>query len=125
MKPTRKEAIAMLFAGLACKPIAAANSVVTLKGSNQDGDQFTVTLTISNNKWTKFEPSSAKKVFTTPSGVWSRAVNVVTLFKADATSRVAQFKPLVPETAQAGQTGTGDEFESASSLTWTVDAVVP
>lgn len=125
MNPTRKDAIAILLAGVVCKPAFAANSVVILKGTDVDSDPFTVTLTISNNKWTKVEPNGANKVFKTAGGVWMRADNIVTLFKNDATTRVGQFKPLVPETAQQGQHGNGDEFETASSLSWTVDTVVP
>src|SRR5687767_6646108 len=89
-----------------------ANSKVVLSGSNSDGDQYSVSLTVSDNKWTKSEPSGANKVFATASGVWSRAVNITTLFKADGTTRVGQFTPLVPESAKKGDSGTGDSFET-------------
>jgi hypothetical protein len=102
-----------------------ANSQITLNGTDLGGNQFTVVLTLANNKWVKTEPGGVNQIFLAANGVWMRAVNIVTLFQADAVTRVGQFTPLVPETANAGDVGNGNEFETASTLTWTVGAVVP
>jgi len=96
------------------------NNRLTIKGTNQDGAKYTVVLTIAGNTWTKTEPRSASDVFKTATGLWSRAVNITTLFRADNKTKVGTFNPLIPESAKVGDSGTGISSETASTLDWTV-----
>jgi hypothetical protein len=102
--------------------VTTTNSFVSLRGVTRDGQNHTVTivLQIEDTRWTANEPGGSSNVFLTKSGVWMRAVNVVTLFKNDATTRVGQLKPLVPENASQGQTGEGSSFELAVDFDWVV-----
>jgi hypothetical protein len=73
-----------------------------------------------NNSWVESEAGGASNVFTTKRGLWSRAVNVVTLFKNDNTTRVGQLRDLLPENARKGDTGGGSSFETGLNFRWTV-----
>lgn len=100
---------------------APTNQTVSITGTSSDGNPFKLTLTVANNKWTESEQNGASKVFTTKSGVWERANNIVSLNKNDNKTRVATLNPLVPESAHKGDNGSGSAAESATTLTWTVD----
>ena len=98
-----------------------ANGFVSLNGISNDG-QFAVRLTVvfEGNKWQAGEPGGTSNVFATKSGVWMRAVNIVTLFADNAQTRIGQLNPLVPETAVPGNSGQGHNFETAVDFGWTV-----
>jgi hypothetical protein len=99
---------------------AAGNKQVTIKGTSGDGDPYTLTLTIANNKWTESEPAGASKVFTTKTGVWERAVNIVSLNKSDNKTKVGHLNGIVPESVASGATGDGGADETPTTLNWTV-----
>ena len=77
-----------------------------------------IQLVLADTTWEKFETSNY--FFKTKSGVYSRAVNVVTLFQKDGATRVGQLHPLVPETAKPGDKGQGHSFEKAIDFSWEV-----
>ena len=99
------------------------NNEITLSGTNETDDKFSITLTLAGNKWIKSEPGGASKVLTTTNGVWSRAIDIVALYKPDGTSKVATLNPLVPESAKSGDIGGGSAAETASILSWKVTSV--
>jgi hypothetical protein len=99
---------------------AAGNTQVVLKGTSGDGDPYTLTFTIANNKWTESEPAGASKVFKTKTGVWERGVNIVSLNKSDNTTKVGHLNGIVPESVPSGATGDGGADETGNTLNWTV-----
>jgi len=99
---------------------ATENTTVAISGTSSDGDAYSITFTIKNNKWSESEPSNSSKVFTTHSGVWQRGDNVTTLFKSDAATKVGTLKGFFPESAKKGLTGTGFPSESATGIDWVV-----
>lgn len=98
----------------------ARNTQVTIKGTSADGDPYTLTLTIANNKWTESEPAGASKVFKTKAGVWERGINLVSLNKNDNTTKVGHLNGIVPESVSSGATGDGGADETGSTLSWKV-----
>jgi hypothetical protein len=90
------------------------------KGTSGDGDPYTLTLTIANNKWTESEPAGASKVFKTKTGVWERGVNLVSLNKSDNTTKVGHLNGIVPESVPSGATGDGGADETGNTLSWKV-----
>jgi hypothetical protein len=96
---------------------------VSISGIATDGSQNKFNLTVMTDgsmKWQAGEPGNTSNIFNTKSGVWMRAVNIVTLFQNDATTRVAQLTPFVPDTAQPNDQGSGHNFETAVDFGWNV-----
>jgi hypothetical protein len=96
---------------------------ISISGTASDGSQNKFNLTVmtdGSGLWQAGEPGGTSNVFATKAGVWMRAVNITTLFKNDATTRVAQLTPLVPETAKPNDQGQGHNFETAVDFSWTV-----
>jgi len=78
---------------------------------------------VPNNKWTATLPAGADPIFKTKVGVWQRAVNITSLFKNDAHSRVGNLTPFVPESAKRGDIGNGKSEETGRNFSWSVDLV--
>jgi hypothetical protein len=93
---------------------------ISINVTANDGSQHKVRLTVrlDNNSWQAEEPSGTSFVFITKAGIWMRAVNIVSLFQADAQTKVGQLTPLVPEAAVPGDTGNGHNFETAVDFDW-------
>jgi hypothetical protein len=96
---------------------------VSISGIASDGSNNKFNLTVmldGSSAWQAGEPGGTSNIFNTKNGVWMRAVDIVTLFQNDATTRVAQLTPLVPETAKPNDQGQGHNFETAVDFTWVV-----
>jgi hypothetical protein len=99
------------------------NKAVHLECVDDEGGKFSLDFLIPGNKWEANLPVGTKPVFKTRSGVWQRAINITTLYKKDATTRVGALNPFVPESAQKDEVGKGKCEETGEIFDWRVTAV--
>lgn len=100
---------------------------ISITGAAVEGEADTYWLNLydADSKWTAGEPGSTSKVFKTKSGKWLyKPIPDKGVYGNDASSHVAFFlRNLDPSVAKVGDSGQGQEYETARLISWRINSL--